>query len=198
MCLPSILSPFLGGVGLVVIWEGLMKIMVLSRPYKLLLKASLGAGTYLRTFWWLHTCAWPAWPSERISLREGKREASKCAPASLPPPLETLGGSPAHAQEPLSRRAEAPPGDQDTSLGLGSEVAAMDQPVISITTTVREDVGHGGSVVMASVPPSSPGALNYRSPRQAPPPKIPPFSNPEPLCPSGSLFLPFSLCPHHL
>lgn len=50
MCLPSILSPFLGGVGLVVIWEGLMTIMVLSRPYKLLLKASLGAGTYLRTF----------------------------------------------------------------------------------------------------------------------------------------------------
>lgn len=64
----------------------------------------------------------------------------------------------------------------------------MEQPTITVTSTaVREDLRRGHCGSLASVLPSSstdPTTPNTVPLNRAPPPKIPPLSNPRPLHPS--------------
>lgn len=83
--------------------------------------------------------------------------------ARLPSPTigDTLARSPERTQEPAGLRHHL--ATERHIGGLGSAVAAMEEPAVAATTTVREDLGRGGSVVIASGTAAPLKSPNYRS-----------------------------------
>lgn len=98
-------------------------------------------------------------------------------PPASPPPLEKDWGGGGEAAHALTQLSPSPVSwQQDSSLGLGTAEVAMDQPDKAVTSTpVREDLGHGGSVVTAAVVPFPSDAPNYRSPSPLSSAKMPPL-----------------------
>lgn len=113
-----------------------------------------------------------------VCVPEAKRWTSKRGPACLPSPTgERLGGG-GEAAHALTQLSPSPVSWQQdySSLGLGTAEVAMDQPDKAVTSTpVREDLGHGGSVVTAAVVPFPSDAPNYRSPSPLSSAKMPPL-----------------------
>lgn len=124
--------------------KGVMEIIVHSSPCKLPLKTSLGADSWGLSSESIRVCDHL---NDFLCARLCARLQSVCPPPFPHHWRHTLGRSPERTQEPAGLGHHLA---TERHIGLGSAVAAMEEPAVAATTTVREDVGRGGSVVTAS------------------------------------------------